>query len=789
MGNESPVFFHRWLLRLYPGAFRRLHGDQILAFWTTQRDEPRYAIPLFGAMRYWLDLLRDALGNGLRLRRDPSHGDPINLQRSADGRRQTTRPVTTAAPTVLGRFDLLRQDLRYAYRSLLAIGIGSTTAVFSIVDTVLFRPLPYAEPSQLVRLGRLSDADELRSLALPEAQALGRMSAFSAVATALRHGAHVQWADSAEVLYGVSAGYQLFDILGVAPILGRAYTAEEDVVGGPPVILISDRVWQRQFAGSDEALGSTMAVNNVPHVIIGVMPNGVDFPEARMDFWVTFRDAQLIRDLDLNPDDRGITFFSAVARLAPGITVASAQSEVQALFRTLNADEEMETDAVRGWAESLHENTVGDSRTGLLLFLGAVGLVFAIACANVAGLWLTRIAGRSTEVAVRTALGAGRRRIVSQLLTESLALAIVGGIGGVAVALALQRGLLAIIPSTIPRLDGVAIDGRILLFALGLAFLAALVFGTLPALRAASRGSAGILRQGGRGTTASSKTGAQRMLVVGQVATAVVLLAGAGLLANSYARLLSVELGVRSEGLILASLAPALGDDGTDAIRSFYAQLLPRVEALPGVGDVAMTYSPPLGQSNFRQTVRNEAMAEDDEGVWAGNVIISPNYLEVSGVPLLRGRPFTETDILGAANVVIVNEKLAAELWPGEDPIGKRFRWANGLSGSLDSFEDEFFPDDWLTVVGLAANVRRRDLAEQPIPEYYRPHGSQATTRPWQPICAAPLPRSIAWCLYPTCVACSRTSPTQCRNRASVSCSWAASRWSRACWPCSASMR
>jgi len=739
MGNESPVFLHRWLLRFYPGAFRRLHGDQILAFWTTQRRESRYATPLFGALRYWLDLLRDAVGNGLRLRRDPGHTDPINLQLSAHQRRPTGRSETATSPTVLGRFDMLRQDLRYAYRSLrgqplftivaiftLAIGIGSTTAVFSIVDTVLFRPLPYAEPSELMRLGRLSDANALRPLALPEVQALGRLSAFTAVAPAVHGGTYVQWEDSAEILNGVNAGHQLFDVLGVEPIRGRVYTAEEDVVGGPAVILISARVWRRQFAAAENAIGSTLMFKDVPHVIIGIMPDGVDFPEPGMDFWKPFRDAQVIRDLDLNPDSRDITFFNAVARLAPGVSMAAAQNEVRALFRTLNAEEELAADAVRGWAESLHEDTVGGSRTGLLLFLGAVGLVFVVACANVAGLWLTRIAGRSNEIAVRTALGAGRRRIIAQLLTESLALAIVGGLGGIAVAVALQRGLLAIIPSTIPRLDAVTIDGRVLLFALGLALLSAMVFGTLPALRAASRDSADILREGGRGYAASTKTTAQRLLVIGQVAIAVVLLAGAGLFANSYARLVSVELGVHSQGLLLAGLSPALGEDGSEPIRSFYARLLPRLAALPGVDAVAMTYSPPLGQSNFRQSVQTETMADGEDGVWAGNVMISPNYLAVSGVPLLRGRAFTDSDVLGAPNVAIVNEKMAAELWPGGDPLGKRFKWAHGLSGSLDSFDDEFFPDDWLTVVGIAGNVRRVSLAQEPVPEYYRPHAQMS---------------------------------------------------------------
>ena len=270
------------------------------------------------------------------------------------------------------------------------------------------------------------------------------------------------------------------------------------------------------------------------------------------------------------------------------------------------------------------------------------------------------------------------------------------------------------------------LDGRVLLFALGLTLLAAVAFGALPALGAARRGSAEILRQGGRSASASTKATAQRLLVIGQVAIAVVLLAGAGLFANSYARLLRVELGMRSAGLVVARLSPTLGDDGTEVIRSFYAQVLPRVAALPGVERVAITYSPPMGQSNFRQTVLTETMDEDEDGIWPGNVIISPDYLEVAGVPLLRGRVFNAADTLSAPNVAIVNEQMAAELWPGEDPLGKRFKWGRSLAGSLDSFDPEFFPRDWLTVVGVAGNVRRRSLAEEPIGEYYRPHAQMS---------------------------------------------------------------
>jgi len=190
--------------------------------------------------------------------------------------------------------------------------------------------------------------------------------------------------------------------------------------------------------------------------------------------------------------------------------------------------------------------------------------------------------------------------------------------------------------------------------------------------------------------------------------------------------LLNVEVGLRAEGVVVARLTPTLGEDGPAGIRSFYSRLLPRVASLPGVGSVAMTYSPPMGESNFRQSVLNETMDEEEEGYWAGNVIISPNYLEVAGVPLLRGRAFTDADTLDAPYVAIVNERMAAELWPGEDPLGKRFKWGDGMSGSLDSFEREFFPRDWLTVVGVAGNVHRRSLGEDPVGEYYRPHAQMS---------------------------------------------------------------
>ncbi len=732
MGHGAPSLLHRVLLRLYPRDFRRQVGEQILAFWTTQRLETRYGTPGIGALRYWFDVARDAMGNGLRLRRDPRRAQALGLELLDGG----LSPAPLERLSFPGALDLFLQDVRFARRSLLrqplftsvavitlAVGIGATTAVFSIVDTVLYRPLPYTQPDELVLLGR-ADGDQLDGLALPEVEGLAELQVFASTAPAVSYGTDIQWSEYAEVMNGASVGHQFTDVLGIEPILGRGFAPDEDLPGAAPVVMITERLWREHFAASPDAIGDVMSIENVSHTVVGVVRNDLDFPEAGVEFWTTFRDAALIRRLDLNPDQRGLTFFGSVARLRDGASVASAQAEVDALFERLQAEEPVNDMVPRGLVQSMHEATVGGSRTGLLLFLGAVALVFVIACANVAGLWLSRVSGRGAEMALRTALGAGRRRIVTQLLTESLLLAGAGCAAGIGLAMALQRGILAIVPTSIPRVDAAGLDGRVLLFAAALATLAALAFGVAPALRATGRDRSDVLRESSRSVAAAS-TNAQRMLVVGQIAIAVVLLAGAGLFANSYSRLLQVDPGARSAGVVLATFSPTLEGDNTDAIRGFYAGLLPRLDAVPGVAGTAMTYSPIMGTSNFRQSIQHETMPEDDN-LWAGNVIVSPNYFEISGVSLLRGRGFTEEDTLATPHVVIVNEVLAEEMWPGEDALGKRFRWARGMSGSMDSFEREFFPRDYMTVVSVAGNVRRRGLDQEPIAEFYRPHAQMS---------------------------------------------------------------
>lgn len=721
----------RLLLAAYPATFRREFGDEILAFWLAQRSEPRYRRPL-GVWRYWHEVIHDALTHGTRARW--SGGRPPSLR----PQQPATRPPHDrgfAMSSVL-------TDLRYSIRFLraaplfstvalltLILGIGTNTAIFSIVNGVLLRPLPYADPTELVAVWRSTPGLSTVSVALPEFQALReRARTFDSVTATIEGTTGVQWPGEArqQRIARVSAGY--FDVFGVRPVLGRAFSAEEDSRGGPRVAIISGQLWRDRFGSDPEVLQHTVTIGQQAHAIVGVLERGPEHPLPGTDIWLPLQEAQLMVDLGMNPDTRDLVYLTVYGRLTGGATVDAASAEVSGIMEQLNEADGREIDSIGGWAQPLHEATVGASRSALLLVLGAVGLLLAIVCANVAGLWLTRVTARTREVAIRSAIGAGRARVLRQLLTESLVLALAGGAGGVLLARGLTGYLMALAPSSLPRHASVVVDGGVVLYAGLLTLGSGLLFGLLPALRAARLDPAVTLRGAGRSGRGSSGRGLQRALVVAQVAVSVVLLSGAMLLANSYLRLVWVDPGFEPDRVLTTQLSAPFQDADTNAVRSFYRRLLERVRALPGVASASITYSPPMAQSNFRQTVEAEdrAVGPDEERPWAGTVIIGTDYFETVGVPLQRGRDFTLSDRLGDEPVAIANEAMAALLWPGEDPLGKRFRITGGISGSADSFESEFFPDDWIAVVGVAADVRRRDLGQQAVPEFYRPHAQMS---------------------------------------------------------------
>jgi len=609
--------------------------------------------------------------------------------------------------------DTLRQDLRFALRQLrrspgftvvavltLALGIGANTAVFSVVDAVLLRPLSYAEPDRLVTPGYLMSGEYL--LVRERARTMEEVALHSSV------GFNLSGVGDPERVPGARVSANLFSVLGVSPIVGRAFLPGEDRRGGSPVVVLGHGLWRERFDGDPAVVGREVVVDGEPRTIAGVMPPGVRFPADDVRLWIPFA---------FDPSDAAALWGGAgggvVARLAPGATPAASQAELRALapeMREANTLWDPPPDH-RATLEvvPLQDTIVGDVRARLWVLLGAVGFVLLIACANVANLLLARAAGREKEVAVRSALGAGRRRIACQLLTESAVLGALGGALGLLSAAWGVRLLVGGLPADVPRVAEIGIDPRVLGFTLAASAVAALLFGSIPALRSSRSDLRSALRAGERGSGAAPGRLAGTLVTV-EFALAVVLVIGAGLLIRSFGELTRVDPGFGTESLITARVTPPETEYADAASqRAFYADLLARVEAIPGVREVDAVNRLPLvgGFAGFAFEVEDDPYVPGTPAPVVGDRRITSDYPRTMGIPLLRGRALTAGDREGAPRVALINETMAREFWPGEDPIGKRFK--------------EVWLDAWTTVVGVVGDVRSYGLASEVEPEVYRP--------------------------------------------------------------------
>ncbi|HKJ03559.1 MAG TPA: ABC transporter permease, partial [Longimicrobiales bacterium] len=533
------------------------------------------------------------------------------------------------------------------------------------------------------------------------------------------------WEGGAEALTGARVSREYFQVMGVVPVLGRTFTEEEDRTGGPHAVILSNALWTERFGADPDILGRTVPMDGRAVPVVGVMPAGFDAPIPGAAYWEPLQDDALLALVGLPTGSRSLSFISAVGRLAEGVSPAEAQGRLEELVRDIDQEVGKSPDHFSGPVLiPLLDDLLGGVRDTLYLILAAAGLVLLVAAVNVAGLALSRGAARSRELAVRTALGAPRVRLVRQLMTESLLVALLAGLLGTLVAWALQAQVVRLAPPGLPRLDAIGMGGTTLLFAAGVTVASGLFFGLAPSLRSSAAPVAhGLV--GGRGSSAGRHAlRPQQVLVSVQVAVAVVLLTGAALLGASFARLTGVELGFQAESVTLATVSPDEERYAAPAdVDAFYARLLQAVRAIPGVTAASTTYSPPLVGNDFRTRILPEGLEEDPENMfWAGSVVVGDDFFEASGVPLLRGRSFTLADRLGAPLVAVVSEAMARRLWPGQDPLGKRFSFSGGIMGSLDSFDRDYFPRDPFTVVGVAGDVRRASLDVEPQPEYYRPH-------------------------------------------------------------------
>jgi predicted permease len=618
--------------------------------------------------------------------------------------------------------ETLFQDLRYGARTLLknsgftlivvltlGLGIGANTAIFSLVDAVLLRPLPFHDPDRLVMVwedstgfGGVRD-NSVAPANYTDWKAQNRVFEDMVAIDGRSFNLTDEGEPERVEAYAVTANF--FPLLGVEPELGRVFTGEEDQPGRNNVALISYGLWQQRFGGDPALIGKEITLDGQKHVVIGVLPSGFQFMSKETSLWVpiAFRPQELA--------DRGSHYLRVVARIKQGITLQEAHADIAAIMQRTNRDHPTPFE-FGSTVISLREQLAGGVRPALILLLAAVGFVLLIACANIANLLLARGTARYREIAVRAALGAGRQRIVRQLLTESLLLAVAGGTAGLLFAWLSFSFLKQIVPAGMALNAGVRIDARIFGFTLLLSFLTGIVFGLLPALQAAKVDLNEALKQsGGRAGTGGGHRRLRSALVVIEVALALVLLVGAGLLINAFLRLRSLDIGVNAENVLTLRTTLSRNKYGELPKRdAFYRQVLERVRALPGVVSAGYTTAAPLtwkgGTSSFAIEGREQGAGQD-----AQNRQVSAGYMETMGVKLRRGRFFDERDGAHSQPVAMINETMARQFWPGENALGRRFKlgWVDSRS-------------PWVMIVGVVGDMKEMGLDAPAKAEMFFPY-------------------------------------------------------------------
>jgi putative ABC transport system permease protein len=594
----------------------------------------------------------------------------------------------------------------------LALAVGANTALFGVFRTVFLEPIPLPGSDRLVVIEEKGGFGCCGPASGPDYKDWEeRDRAFSGIAALNLVTANLTGLAEPQRIRGTYVTASAFDLLGVAPLLGRALVPEDQ--DSESVVVLSYAMWKNVLGGRPDVLGSAVELNGARYTVAGVMPEGFDVPSP----WSHLQDFQFYLPFQNQwlGQDRGSHSFPVIARLAPGATEASAQADMDRLMRELAA-EYPATNADRGVRVStLHERLFGNVGRQLGLILGAAALVLLIACGNVAGLQLARAAGRETELAVRAALGASKRALARLLFSESLLLAALGGLGGILLSFLVVDGLRAVLPATIPRIDQVRIDRVALAFGLGATAFTAFAFGTVPALLASRSDLAASVREGGRSTLAPRKERIRDYFIVGQIALGLVLANGAVLLVRSYATLRQQDYGFRADGVLTVALNPSgpryqKGEE----LESYYDEVRRQVASLPGITSVATVSKLPLaGGVNGSVWVEGRPPRNNEgEGPLVEVSSVTGDYFETMGIPLHRGRLLIPDDSTAAAVGVVVNQHLADEAWPGEDPLGKRF-----------SFSDD--PPQWLTVVGVVGDVRQWQPERDPVGEAYAPfvHG------------------------------------------------------------------
>jgi len=620
------------------------------------------------------------------------------------------------------------RDIRYSIRVLLknpaftvtalltlALGIGVNTAIFSVVDSVLLRPLPMNDADRVVSVwehnlragvdrNEMAPANyfDLRN----QNQVFEGVGAFGDLSMNLTGAGEPEQLDARIVTANV------FSLLGVKPALGRTFSPEEDQPGLHRVVVLSDGLWRRRFNSDPGIVGRNITLNAESFTVVGVMPPDFFFPVREGELWTPWA---------MQPEEasgRGDHYVRTIARLKPGVTIEQANAEVERISARLSNEYPRTNEGLGFLVSSFHEDYVGNLRTPILILFAAVALVLLIACANVANLLLAQASSRRREIAIRTALGASRLAIVRQLLVESMLLAGGGAVLGLLGAIWGVQWLAKLVPESLSQLESVSVDARVFVFTLGVTLLTAIVFGAVPAFHASRSKPGETLSDVGR-DAAGGMSGrfTRRVLVVAEVAVAVVLLVGAGLLMRSFQRLRQVDPGFRTDNLLtMRTVLPNSKYKGPEQRRAFYDELLRRVNELPGVESAGVITFLPLSFSgmNFSFSVEGRAAPGDMELPLAAYRAVSPDYFRAMGIPLQRGRVFDSRDTVDVPPVIVVNRRLAEQFWPGEDPTGKRMK-----IGPVDS------QNPWAIVAGVVGDSRQSGLYGEQNFELYVPYAQE----------------------------------------------------------------
>jgi putative ABC transport system permease protein len=704
------------VLRLYPRPFRHQFGDEMRSFVRERAAEPRYA-SAWGGVRLWSHILVDGLAGAAREHlvalRTATHAPAV-----AGNRRLSARP-DAAPPEEL--MVTLVQDARYALRTLrrrpaftivsavtLALGIGATAAIFGVIDGMLFRPLHYPAPDQIVVVTGTRGSSLREAVAYPDfIDWRDQARSFQSLAVARWQSMNLTGREAPERLSGSFISASFFPMLGAEPIVGRVFLPDETEIGtARPVAVISEGVWRRQFGADAGIVGRAIVLNGQPFSVIGIIPSTFNF----------FAGTDVYVPIAYYPNAGGLTrkdhSMTVIGRLRADMTVESAESEMRAIGSRLAERYPAENGGSGAHVESLHAMLIGDVRAPLYIVMGAVALLLLIACANVANLQLSHAVARRREMSVRAALGAGRRRLARQLLTESVILSAIGAVLGILVAYGGVTVLIKIIPIDLTFFSPISVDGRVMAFAALIAIATGIVFGLAPALHAsrANLNDALATRAGGL-VARVGRIEMRGVFVVAQIALSVVLLVAAGLLARTLVKLQQVDLGFDASNLLTMEFRlPAKKYTEPRQISDFFTRAIAEIRSVPGVTSAALARVVPLsGNSDARAyAVAGAPVPEKGRASILQLNTISPGYFRTVRIPLVAGRDVSDRDDAQAPSVVIVNETFARREWPNASALGQRIRF-------VDS-------DNWLSVIGVARDAKIFGPTDEPRPQAYIPY-------------------------------------------------------------------